>query len=595
MSSARPVADMKRQFWLVVGFWLVVAAAKIWFARASIADWIFPDPDDAMRLMQVRDWLAGQSWFDVTQYRLNLPTGAPMHWSRMVDLPIAAVILLTRPILGQHGAETAALIAVPMLTLLIAMLLVHRIARRLIDGPAAMLAVIATPFSLGAVTQMQVLRIDHHGWQIVLALAAVLAVLDKRARRSAVGGGAAMALWLTISIEGLPFAVAIGAWFALDWLRNPNATARLKDYVASLAVLSVLLFVLTHAPASWSSYPHDAINGAHLAAFVVAALGCQVAVRQKFRDPRLRIGVLALIGIAAIGAMFAFDPHALQAPFAALDPVVKNLWYDAVQEGQPVWKLSFGEAGAALAQPLVGLGGALLAIWKTSPDRRSAWITYLWLLAAATIASICVVREATMASMLSLPGTAFLCEFALLRARKLSVMPTRALATAGALCIMGPAYALPPSVAPAKPDSIESSKAAETCVRRSEIEKLRALPTSRLAVPMDITPAILASTPHSAIASGHHRNVAGIRDVILLFVRPPAQGRAILARRRIDYLVFCPRTPESLWWASQGHDGLSAMLNAGRAPDWLEPVHIAGLNSLRVWRVRKDLIAAAGA
>ena len=76
-----------------------------------------------MRLMQVRDWIAGQSWFDVTQYRLNPPSGGPMHWSRLVDIPIAAVMLIARPLAGQHGAETAALIVVPLATLFIAMLL----------------------------------------------------------------------------------------------------------------------------------------------------------------------------------------------------------------------------------------------------------------------------------------------------------------------------------------------------------------------------------------------------------------------------------------------------------------------------------------
>ena len=41
---------------------------------------------------QVRDWMAGQSWFDVVQHRLNPPLGVDMHWSRLVDAPIAAIM-----------------------------------------------------------------------------------------------------------------------------------------------------------------------------------------------------------------------------------------------------------------------------------------------------------------------------------------------------------------------------------------------------------------------------------------------------------------------------------------------------------------------
>ena len=33
--------------------------------------------DDYMRLAQIRDWLGGQGWFDLNQYRLNPQTPSP--------------------------------------------------------------------------------------------------------------------------------------------------------------------------------------------------------------------------------------------------------------------------------------------------------------------------------------------------------------------------------------------------------------------------------------------------------------------------------------------------------------------------------------
>lgn len=50
------------------------------------------DNDSVMRLVQVRDLLAGQGWFDLTQYRMGLEGGFEMHWSRLVDLPIALLV-----------------------------------------------------------------------------------------------------------------------------------------------------------------------------------------------------------------------------------------------------------------------------------------------------------------------------------------------------------------------------------------------------------------------------------------------------------------------------------------------------------------------
>ena len=64
------------------------------------------DTDDAMRLNQVHDLLAGQGWFDLVQHRLNTPWGGEIHWSRLIDLPEAALLALLRPLAGP-SADTA--------------------------------------------------------------------------------------------------------------------------------------------------------------------------------------------------------------------------------------------------------------------------------------------------------------------------------------------------------------------------------------------------------------------------------------------------------------------------------------------------------
>ena len=82
---------------LLLIIWLVSAALLVFAGRSAIAGWQMGDPDDQLRLVQICDWLAGQSWWDVTQYRMNPPAGGPMHWSRLVDVPIAGLILLLAP------------------------------------------------------------------------------------------------------------------------------------------------------------------------------------------------------------------------------------------------------------------------------------------------------------------------------------------------------------------------------------------------------------------------------------------------------------------------------------------------------------------
>src|ERR1700704_3470854 len=112
-------------------------AAAIAIALPSINGGVFDamSTDDAMRLVQVRDWIGGQGWFDLFQYRLD-PPGASMHWARVVDAPLAALILLLRPLIGTHGAETVTLFVWPVLMLAAALALVAAIARQMSNGVA---------------------------------------------------------------------------------------------------------------------------------------------------------------------------------------------------------------------------------------------------------------------------------------------------------------------------------------------------------------------------------------------------------------------------------------------------------------------------
>ena len=69
---------------------LPIALAMSWARTVTI--WrtgTFFDTDDAMRAVQLRDWMAGQGWFDLTATRLDPPAGVFMHWSRVVDVPLA--------------------------------------------------------------------------------------------------------------------------------------------------------------------------------------------------------------------------------------------------------------------------------------------------------------------------------------------------------------------------------------------------------------------------------------------------------------------------------------------------------------------------
>src|SRR6267378_1989445 len=129
--------------WLAATFAIAVPSINVGIFNAM-------STDDAMRLVQVRDLISGQDWFDLFQHRLN-PPGTSMHWSRVIDVPLAALILLLRPLIGTHGAETVTLFLWPLLLFAAVLGLVAAIARQMTGGvtnaqlTAVVLAVLAAP------------------------------------------------------------------------------------------------------------------------------------------------------------------------------------------------------------------------------------------------------------------------------------------------------------------------------------------------------------------------------------------------------------------------------------------------------------------
>src|SRR5437660_9233532 len=165
--------------------WLAFCAWSIFENWTQIRWFGLGDTDDNMRIMQVRALLHGQGWYDLRNYRMNPPFGANIHWSRLVDLPIAGLILALRPFLGGAGAERWAVAMAPMLPYLLLLYSVGLTARRLLGPTAYLLAFCGLFFAQSNNGMFAPERIDHHGWQLALLALSVASIAD----RSKVRGG----------------------------------------------------------------------------------------------------------------------------------------------------------------------------------------------------------------------------------------------------------------------------------------------------------------------------------------------------------------------------------------------------------------------
>ena len=92
-------------FALALGLaWLLLCAQLLGMYWQQSA-WTMPDADDAMRLVQMREFLAGHGWFDLHWPRLGPPVGYDLHWSRLIDAGLAGLYLSYRAFTGPEFAE----------------------------------------------------------------------------------------------------------------------------------------------------------------------------------------------------------------------------------------------------------------------------------------------------------------------------------------------------------------------------------------------------------------------------------------------------------------------------------------------------------
>jgi hypothetical protein len=158
-----------RRHWPLIALWLFASIILIWLSRETILTRAGWDPDDQLRLVQLRDFLGGQGWFDTTQYRMNPPGGAPMHWSRLTELPLAAIIMLLSPVFGSAQAEMVAGTLVPLFYLGGVAFLLAQVAQKIGGRGVAIAACMLALIAPAMLIQLRPMRIDHHGAQIFCA------------------------------------------------------------------------------------------------------------------------------------------------------------------------------------------------------------------------------------------------------------------------------------------------------------------------------------------------------------------------------------------------------------------------------------------
>lgn len=598
LSAAYPGASRESRFEnriLLVLIWVVTAVTLVVTSGINSLS-----TDDAMRLVEVRDFLAGQPWFDLTQYRLNPPNGVVTHWSRLIDLPLAMLIRANELLLPTALAEQIATIVWPTALLLLCFAGVLQLARELAGDTAARLALIFVALSAPVLQHFRSGAIQHHNIQIVLMIWSLVffARMSSRLRDGAIAGLLG-ALSVAIGQEMVPAVAALAVIVGLRWVVEGDGCARTTvSYAAALATGAVVLAAATIAPADYFTVHCDAMSIVQVGALAFGGLGLAALTAW----PRLNSIIRRLVAAGGLAVLLVLSvklgaPQCLGDPYAQLDPRLAAQWLSSVAEARGLSSMMRDlpqQVPAYFGIPLAALALGTIRCLREERQQRWNWIAYTASQAAFVLVSIWQLRGASGANALgvALVPAALLQMSSASQGRAacfgipLAASVAMLFLNPVALLALGSGAAHAVAAAGVTPPQILTSGDAGTCQRASDYTPLANLPRGRVLAFVDSGPFILMESKHAVLAAPYHRNQAGNIAMLDMFLATPNDAKVRMATHGIDYIAFCPGAPERYNYVASAPASLAAALSRNDIPRFLKRIPL-DRTDLAVYRVRR--------
>lgn len=589
MGDEKPDFLARRWKTILVLVWLATCVALIVYRWKAIHWFALGDTDDNMRIMQVRDLLQGQDWYDLRQHRLNPPIGANIHWSHLVDLPIAGLILLTKPLFGGIIAEKIAVTVAPLIPLGVALTGLGLTVRRLVAPGAYLIAAGILISFVTAMTMFMPLRIDHHGWQLAMLTLILAGLSDERAMRGGLVIGIATALSMVIGLETLPWLAVAGAGVALRWIMADEQSPRMRGYALALGGGVALGFLAFASRDNWVARC-DALTPVWVSVMMLAS--ALLFLISAFRIERrwLRMALVAGAGVGVAIFFVLAWPDCLGRP-EQISPELERLWFNNISEAKPLYTRNWPSILSASIL-LVGLFGSFWALWKHRLEERgAAWATIALLSLGSGLMVLWQSRSAPTALMFSVPGAAALGWTILPRLRAHPSVLVRTFGTVAAfLVISGLGVQLIAGKLPnpdiSSPGMTRVNHANGSCPTIPSMRPIAELPKATILTFVDLGPRLITLTHHDAIAGPYHRNGDAILDVQKAFRGNADDARGVARKHGATLLLICPNMSESTIYKAQNPKGFYMQLVSGKIPDWLDRVALPANSPFMLWRIK---------
>jgi hypothetical protein len=577
------------------GALLAALAVCIFLAAKHLiqgAAWIGGDTDDAMRMVEVRDLLAGQGWFDHFQYRLGLDGGTSMHWSRIVDAPVAALVMFFSLFVSSMQAQQYAVFIWPMLMIFPTMIAISVAAERFGGREAMLPSYFMTAFFIMLFPRFAPGSIDHHNVQLALVAIMAAGILDRRLETiSFAAAGATGAVAVAVGAETLPIVAICCACVALVWAHNGALARRAATGFAGAFSLSLVFLYFTNiGPSEYTKVYCDAYSAGFFSIGLIGSALLWLSAASISRKSMLaRYAALAGIAVACAVTAKLIAPECLEKPYSTLDPLLKSLWLDHVNEAQSIYSMIVNDpfhVTTFYGTPIVALFACAWMAWKG--PRTVQLFTVSVLVAAPLAVSMYQVRGASFSLMLCIIPLSLM----VARAREGTHKPNAVLADhlkfIFACLVSLPfvwafgGYALKQQFA----DKIVEAGESGACNTPEAMAALAAQPPGLVASISNIGAHMLLYTDHRVLTAPYHRNPTGMLAGLRISTLPPPEAEKVARKDGVTIIAVCPGDAETRFLAEKAPDGLLANLKKGDVPAFLDPVPGTEDASLRLYRLK---------
>jgi hypothetical protein len=606
MSFATNLTQRSRMLYrvaLLVGLAFVLFKASLQFP-VVFAKFLSGDNDDIMRLMQVRAWLDGQSWFDMTQYRVLPPDGISLHWSRYVDLGISTILFPLSKILPAAQAEQLTLVIWPTLLMILLIGVVARGTNRIL-GPLAACGAVGSlitwlPTANG---YFEPGKLDHHNVQILATTVMAFAMIwPGKPALSGMIAGIAAAFSLAVGLETLPLICAAGVILLVRATFVPgDAERRLVVFCLALTGALVVLFVGQTAPDAWGTSVCDKLSPSLLALAVIASaasLGPIMAGRWCVR-PVVRLAASAAIVVVGLWICAPLLSPCLGGPYGALPDHLQDVISRDITEAQPglLFARNFPLSFHSYATPAVAAVIISIVFWlrrRTDADtpvaESSAVFQMILLACVGVIGTLFQLRMIVLA----VPAIAFLTGYAI-RCLEQNRMERRTIQSSFAivLCLSltlfasmlnGPVSFAVMALNRDQMAALQGPQTQDSCRTADALAELNDLPRATILTTMNVSTSVILTTHHDVITAPYHRSAAAFWNGTY-----PLQNldnlKTALQTSAATYVVLCRMARFGAQRAA------ARALVAGEIPVWLRAVPFEGTH-FQVFAVVPDALGS---